>query len=48
MSLFAYSERDLAVDQVHAATAIYTKSNVIDPLLRRIGWPNRDASLFGP
>ncbi|HZC23747.1 MAG TPA: N-6 DNA methylase [Candidatus Binatia bacterium] len=46
--LFAYSDRDVAVDQLHAATAIYTKSNVIDPLLSRIGWPNRDASLFDP
>lgn len=47
-SLFSYSERDLAVDQLHAATAIYTKSNVIDPLLDRLGWPNKDLSLLDP
>jgi methylase of polypeptide subunit release factors len=46
--LFAYSERDVAVDQLHAATAIYTTSNVIDPLLQRVGWPNQDRSLFDP
>jgi hypothetical protein len=47
-SLFSYSERDLAIDELHAATAIYTKSNVIDPLLDRIGWPNSDLSLLDP
>ncbi len=48
LGLFAFSERDLAIDRLHAATAIYTKAEVIDPLLRRSGWPNRDLSLFDP
>jgi hypothetical protein len=48
LSLFDYSERDVAIDQLHASTAIYTKSNVIDPLLERVGWPNPGLSLFDP
>jgi tRNA1(Val) A37 N6-methylase TrmN6 len=46
--LFNYSERDVAVDALHAATAIYTKFEVIDPLLRRIGWPTAECSLLDP
>src|ERR1700758_5080128 len=47
-SLFSYSEREIAIERLHHATAIYTKSNVIDPLLSRIGWPNSELSLFDP
>lgn len=46
--LFQLSPRDLAVDRLHAATAIYTTAAVIDPLLRRSGWPNRELSLWDP
>jgi tRNA1(Val) A37 N6-methylase TrmN6 len=46
--LFPYSERDAAVDRLHAATAIYTKEKVIDQLLKHVNWPNSELSLFDP
>jgi hypothetical protein len=37
--LFQQSERDSAIDALHAATAIYTSEPVVDKLLARVDWP---------
>lgn len=39
------SARAAAIDRLHEATAIYTKSAVVDQLLDRISWPNGDACI---
>ena len=36
------------IDQLHAATAIYTASHVINALLDRLDWPNRPGTLLDP
>lgn len=40
--------RRAAIDVLHARTAIYTASPVVDDLLRRLGWPNGTARLVDP
>jgi hypothetical protein len=49
LSLFADDSADalraLAIDELHAATAIYTSEPAVEQLLARINWPNGDASL---
>lgn len=40
--------RRAAIDDLHARTAIYTASPVVDDLLRRLGWPNGNARLVDP
>lgn len=49
LSLFADDSEDSlraqAIDELHAATAIYTSEPAVDQLLARIKWPNGDASL---
>ncbi len=37
--------RAAAIEQLHEATAIYTKEIVVDELLGRINWPDGDASI---
>lgn len=37
-----------AVDRLHAATAIYTASPVVDQLLDRLNWPNGTQKLLDP
>lgn len=34
-----------AIDELHAATAVYTAEPIVDALLARINWPNGDASI---
>lgn len=38
--LFGQSERDAAIDALHAATAIYTREAIVDQLLDSINWPS--------
>ena len=45
---FAFDTRAAAVDEVHAATAIYTSTGVVDGLLDRLGWPRPGARLLDP
>lgn len=39
MDLFGTTARDLAIDALHAATAIYTAEPVVEELLDNINWP---------
>lgn len=49
LSLFADDSADAlraqAIDELHAATAIYTSEPAVDQLLARINWPDGDASI---
>lgn len=49
LSLFdespAEAARARAIDELHAATAIYTAEPVVDKLLAKVNWPNGDASI---
>jgi hypothetical protein len=45
---FEFDGRLAAIDQVHAATALYTSTAVVDGLLDRIGWPCPGARLLDP
>jgi len=49
LSLFADDSVDAmrtqAIDELHAATAIYTSEPAVDKLLARINWPNGDAGI---
>lgn len=40
--------RSLAVDQLHAATALYTSTHVVTSLLDRLDWPNQPGNLLDP
>lgn len=40
--------RRAAVDELHARTAIYTSSPVVDELLRRLDWPHTTGRLIDP
>lgn len=40
--------RNDAIEQLHAATAIYTAQPVVDDLLNRLGWPCGDRLLLDP
>lgn len=42
------SERTSAIDALHAATALYTSTPVVEALLDRIGWPDDDGRLLDP
>lgn len=44
----ALDPRADAVDALHAATALYTSSSIVDSLLDRTGWPNRKGRLLDP
>lgn len=46
--LLGFDVRAAAVDDLHAQTAIYTATSVIEGLLDRIGWPNDGGSLIDP
>lgn len=48
LSLFAFDERAAAVDALHAMTALYTVSPVVDELLDQISWPDLDGRLLDP
>lgn len=52
MSLFADDHggaaRMDAIDQLHAATAIYTAEDVVDQLLSRLNWPSGSRRLVDP
>lgn len=45
---FGFDERASAVDSVHAQTAIYTASPVVNSLLDRLGWPADEMRLLDP
>lgn len=40
MDLFGQTERDTAIDQLHAATAIYTAEPVVRELMAAVDWPS--------
>ena len=40
--------RSVAVDALHAATAIYTATEVVRSLLQRANWPHRGGRLIDP
>jgi tRNA1(Val) A37 N6-methylase TrmN6 len=40
--------RSLAIDQLHAATALYTSTHVVTSLLDRLNWPNEPGNLLDP
>jgi tRNA1(Val) A37 N6-methylase TrmN6 len=40
--------RSLAIDQLHAATAVYTSTHVVTALLDRLDWPNQTGNLLDP
>ncbi|MBB5546675.1 Eco57I restriction-modification methylase domain-containing protein [Paraburkholderia fungorum] len=40
--------RRAAIDELHARTAIYTASPVVDDLLKRLGWPDASCCLVDP
>lgn len=46
-SLFS-DDRFLAIDQLHAATALYTQQPIVDSLLDRLDWPHGDRKLVDP
>ncbi|WP_244627541.1 Eco57I restriction-modification methylase domain-containing protein [Microvirga tunisiensis] len=46
--LIPQDERELAIEILHAATALYTTTSVVDVLLDRIGWPDADGKLIDP
>lgn len=49
MNLFPTpSSKSAAVEELHAATAIYTVSEVVDPLLDRLNWPQCGGRLLDP
>lgn len=49
LSLFADQPPDAvraqAIDELHAATAIYMSEPAVEKLLARINWPNGEASI---
>jgi hypothetical protein len=46
--LFGTSDRDAAIDALHAATAIYTSEPVVDDLLDAVDWPRGTRKLIDP
>jgi len=49
MNLFPKpSGRSVAVEELHAATALYTVSQVVDALLDRLNWPACGGRLLDP
>lgn len=48
LNLLSNSDRDDAIAQVHSATAIYTRSGVINELLDDLNWPERTGLLCDP
>ena len=45
LDLFERSEREIAVDELHHATAIYTAEPVVDQLLDALDWPRGNRRL---
>lgn len=43
--LFYSNDREVAIDELHAATAIYTREPVVDQLLEHVDWPSGARSL---
>ena len=43
--LFYSNDREVAIDELHAATAIYTREPVVDQLLEHVDWPRGARSL---
>lgn len=43
--LFGQSEREAAIDALHAATAIYTREPIVDQLLDSVNWPDGSRTL---
>lgn len=43
-----YSPRTAAIEDVHAATALYTVEHIVDALLDRLGWPGPYGRLLDP
>ena len=48
MDSFDFDRRSCGVDQLHAATALYTAGHVVRDLLKRISWPTPSRQLFDP
>lgn len=48
MDTFEFDKRSCGVDQLHAATALYTAGHVVRALLKRISWPTPTRQLFDP
>lgn len=43
-----YSARTAAIEDIHAATALYTVDHIVDALLDRLGWPGVHGRLLDP
>ena len=48
MELFQQTEREAAIEALHASTAIYTAEPVVEQLLDMLDWPNGDRRLVDP
>lgn len=48
MDLFQQTEREAAIEALHASTAIYTAEPVVDQLLDMLDWPNGERRLVDP
>ncbi|MBG6083207.1 Eco57I restriction-modification methylase domain-containing protein [Rubrivivax gelatinosus] len=48
MDLFPQTDREAAIEVLHASTAIYTAEPVVDQLLDMLDWPNDDRRLVDP
>ena len=48
IDLFSQTPRDIAIDALHAATALYTTEPVVDELLHNLNWPNGERKLVDP
>lgn len=48
MQSIQFAPANAALDALHAHTAIYTASPVVESLLDRIGWPSDEGSLLDP
>ncbi len=48
LDLFERTQMDVAIDQLHAATAFYTAEPVVDQLLDLIAWPGGGRRLLDP
>ncbi|ABM96877.1 Eco57I restriction-modification methylase domain-containing protein [Methylibium petroleiphilum] len=48
MDMFGQSDRELAIDALHASTAIYTADPVVNQLLDMLDWPNGTRRLVDP
>lgn len=45
LELFATDPRELAIEEIHEATAFYTQDPVVEKLLDLVGWPDAHSSI---